>query len=124
MNVTPSAAVQVRGVSKTYGNLQALRGVDLTVRRGTVHGQVGENGSDKSTLMKIIVGVVTPDASEVSVEGGSITEFDPRESLGRGLRIIYQDLALFPNLSIAENLTFAWDTPLHRRIRWRERRVR
>ena len=117
-------ALEALGISKAYGNVHALRDVDLAVRRGTVHGLVGENGSGKSTLTKIIAGVVVPDAGVVSVDGEPMPAFDPRASLQQGLRVIYQDLALFPHLSVAENLTFSGDAPLRGRIRWRERRAR
>lgn len=124
MTGTAGTALEARGVSKAYGSVQALEDVDLVVRRATVHGLVGENGSGKSTLTKVLAGVVHPDAGEVFVEGQRMTAFDPRVSLHRGLRVIYQDLALFPNLTVAENLTFAGDAPLRRRIRWGRMRAR
>ena len=117
-------ALEARGVSKAYGPVQALNNVDLVVRQGTVHGLVGENGSGKSTLTKIIAGVVQPDAGTVTVEGEELSEFDPRVSLDHGIRVIYQDLALFPNLTVAENLTFHGEAPLGSRVRWRPRRKR
>lgn len=121
---TAGPALEARGVSKAYGSVQALRDVDLVVSRGTVHGLVGENGSGKSTLTKIIAGVVTPDAGTIVVDGQAMTTFGPRNSLQHGLRVIYQDLALFPNLSVAENLTFAGDAPTRRLVKWREARAR
>ncbi len=115
-------ALEARGVSKAYGPVQALRDVDLIVRQGTVHGLVGENGSGKSTLTKILAGVVRPDAGTVWMEGEQLAALDPRASLRHGIRVIYQDLALFGNLTVAENLTFQGDAPLGRRVRWRPRR--
>ncbi|QVQ53850.1 sugar ABC transporter ATP-binding protein [Spiractinospora alimapuensis] len=111
-NVPP--AVTVRGVTKTYGKVTALRDVDLTLRKGTVHGLVGENGSGKSTLTKIIAGVVEPDSGTIAVDGEPIDRVGPRESIARGVRVIFQDLALFPNMTVAENLTFSGDVPLLR----------
>lgn len=121
---TAGTALEARGVSKAYGTVRALHDVDLVVSRGTVHGLVGENGSGKSTLTKVIAGVVTPDAGEVIVEGHPMGAFGPRTSLHHGLRVIYQDLALFPNLSVAENLTFAGDAPARRVVKWRDARAR
>lgn len=117
-------ALEVRQVSKTFGTVEALRDVDLRVRRGSVHGLVGENGSGKSTLTKIVAGVVAPDAGEVLVDGAPIETASPRGSLHHGIRTIYQDLALFRNLSVAENLTFSGDAPLRRRVNWRAMRKR
>lgn len=105
-------AVAVRGVTKTYGGVTALDDVDFTLRRGTVHGVVGENGSGKSTLTKIIAGVVRPDRGTVSINGETADHIDPRASIAHGVRVIYQDLALFPNMTVAENLAFQGDRTL------------
>lgn len=107
-------AVSVTGVSKTYGSVTALDRVDLTVRRGTVHALVGENGSGKSTLTKIVAGVVTPDEGTVAIDGETLDHIDARTSIAHGIRVIFQDLAVFPNMSVAENLTFEGDRPLLR----------
>lgn len=110
-------AIEVRGVHKTYGTVRALAGVNLTLRRGTVHGLVGENGSGKSTLTKIIAGVVTPDEGTLSFDGEQVDAVDPRTAIQHGVRVIFQDLALFPNMTVAENLTFEGDRPLLRAVR-------
>lgn len=119
-----ATAVAVRGASKTYGNVKALDQVDLTVRRGTVHGLVGENGSGKSTLTKVIAGAVAPDAGTVSIDGETIDDIDPRASLAHGVRVIYQDLALFPNMTVADNLAFEGGRSLLRRVSGRRTRDR
>lgn len=116
------AALEARGVSKAYGSVQALDDVDLVVRSGTVHGLVGENGSGKSTLTKIVAGVVQPDTGSVTVNGEELAAFEPRISLRHGISVIYQDFALFPNLSVAENVTFHGDAPLRSPIKWQPRR--
>lgn len=100
------AAVTAQGVTKTYGEVTALNNVDFTVRPGTVHCLVGENGSGKSTMTKIIAGVEAPDSGTVSVEGEVLASIDPRTAIAHGVRVIYQDLALFPNMSVAENVVF------------------
>ncbi|MCK6211661.1 sugar ABC transporter ATP-binding protein [Georgenia sp. EYE_87] len=115
-------AVAVRGITKTYGTVRALDGVDLTLRRGTVHGLVGENGSGKSTLTKIIAGVVTPDSGSIEIDGDPVEHVDPRTSIAHGVRVIFQDLALFPNMTVAENLVFEGEAPMLRRVSGRAAR--
>lgn len=113
-------AVEAHGVSKRYGSVQALSDVDLVVRRGSVHGLVGENGSGKSTLTKILAGVVQPDEGSVTIDGQQVEVLDPRHALHLGVRVIFQDLALFPNMTVADNLTFEGDAPLTGLIRRRQ----
>jgi simple sugar transport system ATP-binding protein len=96
--------------------------VDLTLRRGTVHGLVGENGSGKSTLTKIIAGVVTPDSGTIEIDGDPVEHVDPRASIAHGVRVIFQDLALFPNMTVAENLVFEGEAPMLRRVSGRAER--
>lgn len=103
-NRTP--AVRVEGITKTFGSVQALKGASLTVRQGTVHALVGENGSGKSTLTKIIAGAYIPDSGTIELEGDTLEQVTPREALAHGVRVIYQDFALFPNMTVAENIGF------------------
>ena len=110
--------LEARDVWKRYPGVQALAGVDLRVRAGSVHCLVGENGSGKSTLTKIIAGVVAPDQGEVHIGDRARTPTTPRDSIDAGVRVIYQDLALFPNLSVAENLAFNGSGALHQRMPW------
>lgn len=117
-------AAAVRNVTKAYGSVTALDDVDLILRRSTVHGLVGENGSGKSTLTKIIAGVVAPDHGTVSINGDTLEHADPRASLAHGVRVIFQDLALFPNMTVAENLAFEGDRPLLRQFNRRRTRAR
>lgn len=94
----------MRGVSKTFGGVRALDAVDFTVAPGEVHCLAGENGSGKSTLIKIATGVYAPDAgAEITVAGERVT---PTPGLARklGLAVIWQDLALFPEMTVAENI--------------------
>ena len=100
------AVVRVESVTKTFGSVRALDDVSLVVRRGTVHALVGENGSGKSTLTKVIAGAHAPDSGRVHLEGDLIEHLTPREALAHGVRVIYQDFALFPNMTVAENIGF------------------
>lgn len=99
-------AVRCVDVSKRFGSVQALDGVGLELRRGTVHALVGENGSGKSTLTKIIAGAHAPDSGEVWIGGVHLPHITPRDALQHGVRVIYQDFALFPNMTVADNIGF------------------
>ncbi len=103
--MTP-AVLRLRGISKRFGGVQALQNVDLQVQQGTVHCLIGENGSGKSTLIKIASGVLEPDAGEIEVAGRVHGSLTPRQALRYGIEVIHQDLSLFPNLTVAENIAF------------------
>lgn len=99
--------LDLRNVSKRYGGLRALDDVSLTVKTGEAHCLIGENGSGKSTLIKIVSGVVRPDpGAEISVEDQVYDRLDPATSTRMGIQVIFQDHALFPHLSVAENIAF------------------
>ncbi len=91
-------------INKSFFGVPVLRNVSLTVRLGEVCGLVGENGAGKSTLMNILGGVVAPDSSTLLMEGAPYAPKDPAEASARGIAFIHQELSLFPNLSVAENL--------------------
>jgi len=97
----------VRGVSKRFGGVQALDGVDLTVSRGEIHAIVGENGAGKSTLVKIIAAVTRPDQGEVRVDGKVLRTGLPQETRAAGVAVVYQELSLVPQLSVAHNLVLS-----------------
>lgn len=91
-------------IVKHFGGVQALKGVDFTVRNGEIMGLIGENGCGKSTLMKVISGVHQPDSGTLEIAGRDIKENNPFEAIKLGVSVIYQDLSLFPNLSVIENV--------------------
>src|SRR5215471_16290063 len=96
----------MRGITKTFPGVRALQDVSLSVRRGQIHGICGENGAGKSTLMKVLSGVY-PHGSydgEIYFDGELCRFSDIRHSEHRGIVIIHQELALCPQLSIAENI--------------------
>lgn len=97
--------LEVNHIYKAYEGVQALSDVSLSVKAGEVHCLVGENGSGKSTLIKIIGGVVEPDAGEIVVTGTAHQHFQAIDAIREGIQIIYQDLSLYPNLSVAENIS-------------------
>jgi len=110
------AFLDVRHVSKRFGGVQALRDVSLTIGRGEIHCLAGENGSGKSTLIKVIAGVCRPDEGEIIVNGRNVGHFRPIDAVREGIQVIYQDLSLFPNLTVAGNL--AINTLMERGCRW------
>jgi len=99
--------LELRGIHKSFVGVYALRGVDFSIRKGEIHCLVGENGSGKSTLIKIMSGVLAPDSGEISVEGRKVGHLGSGTSIGHGIHVIYQDLSLFPNLSVAENIAIS-----------------
>ncbi|MGQ0637674.1 MAG: sugar ABC transporter ATP-binding protein [Planctomycetaceae bacterium] len=113
------------GISKSFGGVQALRGVSFELRAGEVHALVGENGAGKSTLVKIITGAHQPDAGAIELSGAALGPFDPQTARGLGIAAIYQQPALFPDLSVAENISLGLDPPrFWRRIGWTSLRDR
>src|SRR3982750_3955333 len=96
------------GISKRFGGVHALRGVDLALEVGEVHCLVGENGSGKSTLIKIISGVEAAEpGGRIVISGKEYPKLNPVFSTHCGIQVIYQDLSLFPNLTVAENIAMA-----------------
>jgi ribose transport system ATP-binding protein len=98
------ALLDVHGLDKSFFGVRVLRDVSFTLARGSVLGLVGENGSGKSTTMNILGGVHRPDAGTLTFEGVPYVPESPRDATLRGIAFIHQELSLFPNLSIAENL--------------------
>jgi ribose transport system ATP-binding protein len=99
-----SALLEMRGVTKSFGGAQALRGVDFTLNRGEIHALLGENGAGKSTLMNILSGVITPDGGEMRLDGEAVRFADPRAAQAAGIATVFQELDLVPSLDVAANL--------------------
>ena len=96
--------LDVSGITKSFGPVDVLHGVDFHVDAGEVVGLVGDNGAGKSTLMKIITGLYTPDAGAIALDGGEITDLTPGQRRRRGIEMIYQDLALARQQDVASNI--------------------
>jgi rhamnose transport system ATP-binding protein len=115
----------VSGVAKAFAGVQALRGVSFDLFPGEVHALVGENGAGKSTLIKVITGAHRPDAGTLELEGRRLEHNSPLLSRSRGIAAIYQQPALFPDLSVAENMALGFESGgSWRIIDWRGRRAR
>ena len=98
----------MKNISKRFAGVQALDSVDFSINKGEIHCLVGENGSGKSTLIKIISGVEQPDdGSEIYIEGERIESFQSIDTIRKGVEVIYQDLSLFPNMTVVENIAIS-----------------
>ncbi|WP_259312988.1 ATP-binding cassette domain-containing protein [Capillimicrobium parvum] len=117
-----------KGISKSYGVVRALQQGDFELRRGEVHGLVGENGSGKSTLVGIVSGTVRPDTGTVEIDGSSCTRHTPWESQRHGALTVFQDGSVLTDLTVAQNLylgTPVSQRPAYRRVdQWASERVR
>ncbi len=96
--------LDIRGVGKSFGGTRALDEVSVAIRLGSVHAFVGENGAGKSTLGKIVAGVFQPDQGELLLRDEPVSFGSPREALERGIALVAQEVALVPQLTVAENV--------------------
>jgi D-xylose transport system ATP-binding protein len=96
--------LQLRGISKSFGSVQALTDVDFEVRLGEVMALVGDNGAGKSTLVKCVAGIHAPDSGEMLFDGKPVHIHSPKEAARLGIEVVYQDLALADNLDVVQNM--------------------
>jgi simple sugar transport system ATP-binding protein len=104
MSAERTPALELRGVSKWYGQVHALDGVDLSIYPGEVHGILGDNGAGKSTMLKIAAGVVQPDDGEILIEGKRVRLLSPLDARAAGIETVYQDLAIAETRSCTANV--------------------
>jgi D-xylose transport system ATP-binding protein len=102
--VSDHPLLELRGVSKAFGSVQALSDVDLEVRQGEVMALVGDNGAGKSTLIKCIAGIHPMDEGTMTYDGAEVTIHGPKDAARLGIEIVYQDLALCDNLDVVQNM--------------------
>ncbi|WP_366653600.1 sugar ABC transporter ATP-binding protein [Fodinicurvata sp. EGI_FJ10296] len=115
--------INIVDVSKRFGGVQALTDVGFSIDPGEIVCLAGENGSGKSTLIKVLSGVVEPTTGRIEIDGQSFDTLTPRLSVQHGIQVIYQDFALFGNLSVAENIAFSAELSAGRTlVRWRAMR--
>ena len=105
-------ALEVRGIAKRYGGIQAIPGIDLTLQEGLILGLIGPNGAGKTTLFDIISGFVQPDSGSVHLFGEDVTDLTPDQRAKLGLARSFQDARLFPSLTVVENLAVALEKQL------------
>lgn len=120
-----STILKLASIVKSFAGVQALKGVSFELQAGEVHALVGENGAGKSTLVKIITGAHTADGGTLWVDGHMIERNDPVKARALGIAAIYQQPALFPDLTVAENIALGMEPGgAWKRIDWRRRRLR
>jgi ABC-type branched-subunit amino acid transport system ATPase component len=103
----PASFLSLRGVTKRFGGVTALQGVDFACSSGSVHAVLGENGAGKSTLIKIVAGVVRPDAGVMTLDGREVAFAGPAEANAAGVVCIFQELSLVQDLTVADNISLA-----------------
>jgi rhamnose transport system ATP-binding protein len=123
MNAGQPSLLEVVSITKSFGAVRALKGVTFDLRAGEVHALVGENGAGKSTLIKIITGAHRPDAGTIRIKGSPARHLSPATAHKQGIACIYQQPALFPDLTVAENIALRLEPAApFRLIHWGERR--
>ena len=101
--------IKITGVKKYFGGVKALDGVDLVIKKGEVHCLAGENGCGKSTIINVISGFYTPDAGTIEIDGKEYSRLTTQQAIEAGVQVIYQDLSVFPNLTVRENLAITME---------------
>ncbi len=121
--MTESVLLTAKNISKSYAGVKALKSASFDLRAGEVHALIGENGAGKSTLIKIITGAVEADGGELFLNGNPVIANSPQQARTLGIAAIYQQPALFPELTVAENIAFGMErSSLWQPINWRSRR--
>lgn len=105
--MTASPLLEMTGIAKAFGPVQALQNVDFRLRHGEIHALAGENGAGKSTLMRIIDGILQPDEGEIRLDGKPLRFSTPLEAQQAGIGFVHQEIALCPDVSVAENVCMA-----------------
>ena len=114
--------LEVRALSKRYGETVALDRADITFSAGMVHAVLGENGSGKSTLVKLLSGIVAPSAGSILIEGLPVTRFLPRALQQRGIGTVFQEVLIAPERSVADNILLGIDGLFRRHVPRKVRR--
>lgn len=118
------ALLQLTAVAKSFGAVRALKGVSFDLKAGEIHALLGENGAGKSTLIKIITGAHQPDSGTIQIAGQSVEKLSPASARALGIACIYQQPALFPDLTVAENIGLRLEhARIFSRVHWNERRA-
>src|SRR5512137_921190 len=114
MTAETLAAVELRGLTKQFGSVVANAGVNLRVQTGTIHGVIGENGAGKSTAMKILYGMLRPDAGEILIAGKPCVWSSPSDAIARGIGMVHQHFMLAGPYSALDNILLGAEP-----LRWR-----
>ena len=111
--------VEMRNIYKHFGGVKALHDVSLSVRPGEIHALVGENGAGKSTLIRVLSGAIRPDSGEIYFKGKKAHISNPKDGILCGVSVIYQEFALIPDLSVAENIFIDEFRTSHAVVKWK-----
>jgi rhamnose transport system ATP-binding protein len=123
--MSPLPLIEASAIMKSFAGVRALKGVSFELRAGEVHALIGENGAGKSTLIKVMAGAVTADSGTLRVSGQVVERNDPALARSLGIAVIYQQPALFPHLTVAENIALALEGGGRwRKVDWAARRRR
>lgn len=112
----PDKILRVQNIRKSFGGVEALKGVGLEIAQGEIHCLAGENGCGKSTLIKIVSGFYQADSGTVELGGERFSRLTPAEAIARGVQVIYQDFSVFPNLTVMENLALNMELMARRKL--------
>jgi D-xylose transport system ATP-binding protein len=104
VNASSPPRLELRGIHKSFGSVEALRDADFEVREGEVMALVGDNGAGKSTLIKCVAGIYSIDSGQIFFEGKPVTIHGPKDAAKLGIEVVYQDLALCDNLDVVQNM--------------------
>lgn len=110
MHVDQEFVLTVTGLTKSFLGVKALDNVQLTVRKGEVHALMGENGAGKSTFMKLLAGLLTPDSGEIILDGEPLTTSNVNDVLKKGISMIHQEILMVPELTVAQNILLGRET--------------
>src|SRR5882672_5170473 len=117
--------LKVDSVTKSFGAVRALKGVSFSLQSGEVHALLGENGAGKSTLIKVITGAHQPDGGSIEINGERVSHLTPASAHKLGIACIYQQPALFPDLTVAENIGLRLEpASAFRKVNWATRQIR
>ena len=117
--------LQLTSVAKSFGAVRALKGVSFDLQAGEVHALLGENGAGKSTLIKVITGAHQPDGGSIEINGERVSQLTPASAHKLGIACIYQQPALFPDLTVAENIGLRLEpASALRKVNWATRHQR
>lgn len=108
--------LKATNIKKYFGGVKALDGVNLEIKKGEIHCLAGENGCGKSTIINIISGFYTPDSGTIEIDGIKYDKMNPKQAIANGIQVIYQDLSLFPNLTVMENLAINMEVAASRKF--------
>src|SRR5215510_4836976 len=122
MNRTTTPLLEMRGITKRFPGVVALKNVSLEARPGEIVALVGENGAGKSTLMKILGGIHQPDAGEIRINGEAVTIHSVNDSMRLGVGFIHQELNVLPNLNVAANVFLKHEPHFNRFLNLIDRR--